>query len=212
MLLLPTLACPKAAAPADAGASVATLPSPIQFTGQETHFLFSFVDPMGGLRSVDKLSDVPAAQRRSVMVVDLSKTPEERQADQYVFFADVSTPGPDGRHHANPVSRYQAPALVSSGSGLMADLPTGQGVVVYSAEWCGFCKKTKSFLRERGVAFKERDVEKDSGAEAELQAKARKAGVRVSGVPVTDFNGELIMGFDQPRLESLIRKAKEASP
>lgn len=202
--------CPRPAAVADAGPAAAELPAPVEFSGRETSLLFSFVDEAGAVRSVDTLADVPAAQRRTVMVVDLARTPEQRQADRYVFFADVTAPGPDGKFHANPVSRYQ-PARAAAASPAPG-AAAAEGVVVYSAVWCGFCKQTKTFLRERGVAFTERDVEKDPGAEQELQAKARRAGVRVSGVPVTDFQGELVMGFDQAHLDALIRKARAPAP
>ena len=204
-------ACPRAAPPAvpDAGPP---LPPALAFAGTETTLLFSFVDPNGTVRSVDKLADVPGSQRRNVMVVDLSRTPEERQADRYVYFVDVSAPGPDGKFHANVVSRYQAALGGAAGEPQVGGAAEGAGVVVYSASWCGFCKKVKSFLKQRRVPFTERDVEKDPGADAELQRKARAAGVRVSGVPVTDFMGELVMGFDQARLEELVNRSRAAAP
>jgi glutaredoxin len=171
------------------------------------------VDPAGNVRSADKVADVPGPVRRNVMVVDLSRSPEERQADRYVYFVDVTAPGPDGKFHANVVSRYQVP-LGKAGTGLPAGTDTGEasGVVLYSASWCGYCKKARAFFKQRNVPFQERDVEKDPGAEAALQKRARAAGVRVSGVPVIDFMGELVVGFDVPRLERLMARALEGQP
>jgi hypothetical protein len=38
-----------------------------------------------------------------------------------------------------------------------------------------------------------------------MQTKARRAGVRPSGIPVIDFRGTILTGFDQARLDSLIQ-------
>lgn len=206
MCLLLALGCSKPAAPsATAKPAQGALPGPILFGPQEDHFLFSYVDAAGSVKSADHLQDIPEDRRKNLMVVDLSKTPEERQADKYVFFVDATVKTPDGKLQAVAVSRYQVgPSVAGNAAEAFQADAQSQDVVVYTAEWCGFCKKTKAFLKQKGVPYRERDVEKDSGADRELQAKAKKAGVRVSGVPVTDFKGELVMGFDQARLEQLI--------
>jgi glutaredoxin len=211
--LLSALGCPKPSTSSDGGPS-AVLPAQLAFTGTEDHFLFSYVDAAGNVKSVDKLADVPVDRRKNLMVVDLSKSPEERQSDRYVFFSDATVKDPEGRFVAAAVSRYQPTSATPAGTAadtFTADTQS-KDVVVYSAEWCGYCKKTKAFLKQKGIPFRERDVEKDTGADRELQAKARKAGVRVSGVPVTDFMGELVMGFDQARLERLIGTKVAAKP
>ncbi|MBL8916636.1 MAG: hypothetical protein JNM17_38400 [Archangium sp.] len=83
---------------------------------------------------------------------------------------------------------------------------SGSGdVVIYSASWCGYCKKAKKWLTDHRVSFVDKDVEKEEGAAAELAQKARSAGVRPSGVPVIDFKGKLILGFDQAALEEAVR-------
>ncbi|MEV6772745.1 glutaredoxin family protein [Nocardia sp. NPDC051030] len=37
-------------------------------------------------------------------------------------------------------------------------------IVLYGADWCGDCRRAKSWLRENGVAFTEVDVEHDDAA------------------------------------------------
>jgi glutaredoxin len=84
--------------------------------------------------------------------------------------------------------------------------PVGnQAIVIYTTTWCGFCKKAKAFLNQRGAQFVERDIEKDPGANEELAEKAALAGVRPSGVPVIDVRGTLVIGFDKAKLERLLR-------
>lgn len=78
------------------------------------------------------------------------------------------------------------------------------GVVVYSTSWCGYCRKAKAWLTKKGIAFTERDIEKDPGAAEELAGKAQKAGVKPGGVPVIDARGTLVLGFDEQRLEQLL--------
>ncbi|MBI5494264.1 MAG: hypothetical protein HY904_04505 [Deltaproteobacteria bacterium] len=211
LVLLGAAACRPAAPPKDPPAPrEGALPPPFNFAEAEAGLLFSYVDAAGAVRSADALKDVPETARKNLMVVDLRKSPEERMADRFVYFADATVKNPEGSFTALPVSRYQAPAGGGPVESFVADTQS-HDVVVYTAEWCGFCKKTKAFLKQKGVSFRERDVERDPGAERELQAKAKRAGVRVSGVPVTDFMGELVMGFDQPRLERLIA-ARAAAP
>ncbi|MGH9690760.1 MAG: glutaredoxin family protein [Candidatus Acidiferrales bacterium] len=39
------------------------------------------------------------------------------------------------------------------------------GVTMYSTTWCGDCRRAKQFLRERGVAFHEVNIDETPGAE-----------------------------------------------
>jgi mycoredoxin len=38
-------------------------------------------------------------------------------------------------------------------------------ITVYSTCWCGDCRRAKQFLRERGIAFREINVDEDPAAE-----------------------------------------------
>jgi glutaredoxin-like YruB-family protein len=105
------------------------------------------------------------------------------------------------------LEKQMAEAIVrskSSNSGGGFTRSASTGVVIYTTTWCGYCKKTKEFLKKKGVSFVEKDIEKDSGAAQELAQKAAAAGVRASGVPVTDVRGKLIVGFDQAKLEAAL--------
>jgi glutaredoxin len=92
-------------------------------------------------------------------------------------------------------------------------LPPADGsVVVYSAEWCGYCKKAKAWLAGRSVPFVERDVEKTPGAQAELQAKLKAKNVPGGGIPVIDWGGTLVMGYDVAAFEKLLQEKPPAPP
>lgn len=168
-----------------------------------TELLFSFVGADGSVQAVSRVDQVPEPVKARVLVVDLARTPEERQAHRYAFFADLSAKKPDGSYPVSVVSRYDAARGQTAPA--MAPPPDGS-VVVYSAVWCGFCKKAKTWLTERKVPFVERDVEKTPGAQQELSAKLKAAGVPGGGVPVIDWAGTIVMGFDVAAMERLMRE------
>jgi thioredoxin reductase (NADPH) len=73
-----------------------------------------------------------------------------------------------------------------------------RSVVIYTQPGCLFCDKVKTFLRERGVAFAEKDVIADEQAFDELEAKGFFA------TPVTVIDGDAVVGFNRTRLEALL--------
>jgi glutaredoxin len=185
------------------------LPPLPRVTDDANELLFSFVDAHGRVQAVPRAADVPTPVRSRVLVVDLARTPEERQAHRYAFFADLSAARPDGTYPVTVVSRYDA----ARGQVQAPAAPPPDGaVIVYSAAWCGFCKKAKAWLKEQGVPFVERDVEKTPGAQQELDQKLRAAGVPGGGVPVIDWAGSIVMGFDVAALERLKAAAAVAQP
>ncbi len=74
-------------------------------------------------------------------------------------------------------------------------------VTVYSTPWCAFCKTEKQWLDSLGVPYVSKDIEEDEGAKDELLAKLD--GV-FKGVPTTDIGGEIIVGFDRPKLQAAL--------
>jgi len=75
-------------------------------------------------------------------------------------------------------------------------------VTIYSTTWCAFCKTEKQYLEKLGVAFVEKDVEADEAAHTELMGKI---GGNFRGVPVTDIDGEMVLGFDRPKIDAILR-------
>ena len=195
-----------AAAPAAADAAPPEVEPPV-VTVDNDHLLFSFLDASGRVQAVPRVDAVPAEVRARVLVVDLAKTPEQRQAHRYAFFADLSSQRPDGTYPVTVVSRYNAADPTATGPSTLP-LPKDGEVIVYSAVWCGYCKKAKSWLTAHSVPFVERDVEKTPGAQAELSSKLAKVGATGGGIPVIDWTGTLVMGFDEARLQELLAERK----
>lgn len=44
-------------------------------------------------------------------------------------------------------------------------MPLMETLTMYTTPWCPDCRRAKTFLRERGVEFREIDIEKDPSAE-----------------------------------------------
>lgn len=89
----------------------------------------------------------------------------------------------------------------------MSDTATPQ-VTVYSTSWCAFCHTEMQWLDKLGVPYVAKDIEADEAAMEELKAKN---GGNYQGVPVTDIAGEIILGFDRPKLQAAIEKNKLAA-
>jgi len=65
---------------------------------------------------------------------------------------------------------------------------------------CPYCVLVKNFLKQNGVAFREIDVSKDKTRAAEM---IRKSGQ--DGVPVTEIDGNIVIGYDVKKLKELLR-------
>lgn len=73
-------------------------------------------------------------------------------------------------------------------------------VTVYSATWCAFCHAAKQYFDKIDVKYEEKDVEKDP---VYMQEAVQKSGQM--GIPVIDIDGEIIIGFDKPRIDAALQ-------
>lgn len=73
-------------------------------------------------------------------------------------------------------------------------------IIVYSAVWCAFCHAAKDYFDKLGVSYIDEDVEKNPTAGA---TAVEKSGQR--GIPVIDIAGEIIVGFDRPKIDAALK-------
>jgi len=76
-------------------------------------------------------------------------------------------------------------------------------VTVYGASWCAFCHMAKEYLKSKGVAFKEIDIDHDPASAQAIYAKTGQAGV-----PVIEIGDTVILGFDRPKIDESLRAHK----
>lgn len=74
-------------------------------------------------------------------------------------------------------------------------------IVVFSTPTCGYCRKVKTYLRNKGFRFKEVDITKDDNAARDLQ---RRTGAM--SVPVTLINNRPVIGFNQRELDKVLSR------
>lgn len=72
-------------------------------------------------------------------------------------------------------------------------------VTVYTTPSCSWCTTLKTHLRKNGIRFREVDVSRDQKAAEDM---VRRSGQQ--GVPQTDINGQIIIGFDRERINNLL--------
>ena len=73
-------------------------------------------------------------------------------------------------------------------------------VSIYTATWCAFCHAAKQYLDKLGVKYNDLDVEANP---ENGQAAVNKSGQR--GIPVLDIDGDIIIGFDRPKIDSALK-------
>ena len=111
-----------------------------------------------------------------------------------VQFSDKPPAGGDVEEvRMGAVNTFQGVSVEEGGP--MAGAPAGSGksmkVVMYSAPWCGVCQRAKRFFQNKGIAFREMDIDKNR--------RARKEFDRLNGrgVPLILVGDKRMNGFSE---------------
>jgi len=76
---------------------------------------------------------------------------------------------------------------------------TDPNIVIYSATWCAFCHAAKDYLDKKGYHYTDKDVDSDRAIAEEVVKLSGQ-----TGIPVLDINGQVIIGFDRPRIDAAL--------
>jgi glutaredoxin-like YruB-family protein len=76
-------------------------------------------------------------------------------------------------------------------------------IKVYSTTTCPWCTKVKDYLKSKGLEFENVDVSANREAAMEMVKKTQQMGV-----PVTEIDGEFVIGYDTAKIDELISKAE----
>jgi glutaredoxin len=98
--------------------------------------------------------------------------------------------------YSGPPEVQRAPAATRSS----APAGAAMAVVMYSTDWCGYCKQARIYFAKRGIAYTELDVEKNPAAHAEF----KRLGGR--GVPFFVHGGNVMRGFSEASFEAFIAR------
>ncbi len=72
-------------------------------------------------------------------------------------------------------------------------------VTVYTTPTCTWCNTLKTYLNENNIRYTEINVAAD---QAKAEEMVKKSGQQ--GVPQTDINGQIVVGFDRNRINQLL--------
>jgi glutaredoxin len=72
-------------------------------------------------------------------------------------------------------------------------------VVMYSTDWCGYCKKARDYFRSQNITFVEYDIEKNP------QARRQYDALRAKGVPVILVGDKRMNGFSISGFQGIYR-------
>ena len=72
-------------------------------------------------------------------------------------------------------------------------------VVIYSTPTWPFCKRAKEYLSQKGVSYVDYDVAADRDKAKEMIEKTKQMGV-----PVIIIDDEIVVGFNQAKLDELL--------
>ena len=72
-------------------------------------------------------------------------------------------------------------------------------VTIYTTPTCVYCKMSKEYFKKNNVAYTEKNVASDDAAREDMIKKSGQLGV-----PVIDIDGNIVIGFDQPKLAKLL--------
>ena len=112
----------------------------------------------------------------------------------------------DGKAHfsdTKPNSDTSKPLKLRVNSVSRADYSTSDGagrgqVVMYSASWCGYCKKARAYFKENDIAYTDYDIEADRFAKINYD----RLGGR--GVPLILVGDKQMRGFSIASFERMV--------
>ncbi|MEL0587159.1 MAG: glutaredoxin domain-containing protein [Candidatus Thiodiazotropha sp. (ex. Lucinoma kazani)] len=90
---------------------------------------------------------------------------------------------------------YHSPNIEKMSQGALSN----ERVVMYSAKWCGYCKKARRYFKSNRISFVEYDVE--SSAKGNRDYKKLGAG----GVPIILVGKHRLNGFSEASFRNIYR-------
>ena len=127
-------------------------------------------------------------------VLYTDRPPPEGKTAKTLNFADLpATPLPES------VLRYREALQKSMQNRLANAGKSGSGVQLFTAVWCGYCRKAKAYLAERGIAFGEHDIDTPEGQLAFAQAG------KASGIPLLLVGEQRVQGFSVAAYDAALR-------
>jgi glutaredoxin len=117
--------------------------------------------------------------------------------DGRVTYTDGHSEGNNTKVEVVKIDSYSGSAEVSS----VDDGTVPRKVTIFTTEWCGVCRKAKSYMASHGIAYDEFDIEKSRSAKTAFDRLGGRA------VPVILVGKEKMIGFSPSKLEAMMDDA-----
>lgn len=75
----------------------------------------------------------------------------------------------------------------------------GRKVIMYSTDWCGYCKKARAYFKKNNIPFTDHDIEKSSTARKKYEK------LEATGVPVILVGDKRMNGFSENGFERIYK-------
>ena len=138
-------------------------------------FFFAHSSNAGIYKWVDKDGGIHYSQQKPV---DISVEEMHIKSYKNVVIEDVQEKTNSKTYTANKIQSIKRP----------------KKVVMYSAEWCGICKKAKKYFKKNNIRYTNYDIDKNKSAKARYKKMGAK-GVPVIFIGKRRMNGFSIDGF-----------------
>lgn len=75
-----------------------------------------------------------------------------------------------------------------------------KNIIVYTSNTCPYCVTAKEYLKSNNLKYEEKNVNENPSYRKELMA------MKIMSVPVIKIDNEVVVGFDQNKIEELLNK------
>ncbi len=154
--------------------------------------------------ALQRLESVNNDQEKEILTVDVTSVP-----DIHSKFGITSAPSLlefiDGElknvYKGCQTEAFYTSAITGNGFATFGEIEgkKAKRVIVYTTPTCSWCTTLKTYLNENNIRYTEVNIAADS---AKAEEMVRRSGQQ--GVPQTDIEGNMIVGFDKNRINELL--------
>ena len=122
--------------------------------------------------------------------------------DGKVHYSDAPPPNKKSKRINLKINSISGPPVVSENrSASPVAAANAERVRLFTAAWCGYCKKARAYLQARGTPFEDLDVETSA------QGKNAYDALGGHGVPIILVGQQRMDGYNASTLEAMLKNA-----
>lgn len=147
-----------------------------------TSSFYQYTDDKGRTHFVQSAADIPGRYRKSADTLELRSR-------------IIRPDAPSAEERPTQTRR----AYADSGSQTQPRTHARGDVVIYTAPWCGWCRKALAWLDANGVDYENKNIEANPAYRDELVSKTGRASI-----PVVEIDGQIVQGYSPGQMTQLL--------